>query len=164
MSPTPVKTSVGSTGAKPPRTKVTFPQNILLFFSTATQIYKPSSTKVSPTPVKTSVGSTDARPPRTKVTFPQRVFLFWPFFSTATQIYESSSRCLPPLLRPQWPPLVQDLLRQRLISSKYSPKIFGSKYFPLLAIFSTQHKYTSYQLGVSDACEDLSWLNWCKTS
>ena len=105
----PVKTSVDSTSAKPPRTKVTFPQNILLFFSTATQIYKPSSTKVSPTPVKTSVGSTDARPPRTKVTFPQRVFLFWPFFST-------------------------------------------------------RHKSTNHPLGVSDACEDLSWLNWCKTS
>ena len=96
--------------------------------------------------------------------FPKNIFLFLQFSSTATQFYESSPRCLPPLLRPQWPPLVQDLLRQRLISSKYSPQIFGSKYFPLLAIFSTQHKYTSYQLGVSDACEDLCWLNWCKAS
>ena len=77
---------------------------------------------MSPAPVATSVASTGARPPQTKV----------------------------------------NLLK--IFPSKYSPKKFGSKYFPQLAIFSTQHKYTSYQLGVSDACEDLSWLNWCKTS
>ena len=77
---------------------------------------------MSPAPVATSVASTGARPPQTKV----------------------------------------NLLK--IFPSKYSPKIFGSKYYPLLAIFSTKHKYTSYQLGVSDACEDFRWLNWCKTS
>ena len=59
---------------------------------------------------------------------------------------------------------IRKVILLKIFPSKYSPKIFGSRYFPLLAIFSTQHKYTSYQLGVSDACEDLSWLNWCKTS
>ena len=64
---------------------------------------------MSPPPVKTSVGSIGAKPPRTKVTFPQRVFLFWPYFSTT-------------------------------------------------------HKSTNHPLGVSYACEDFSWVNWCKTS
>ena len=59
---------------------------------------------------------------------------------------------------------IRKVILLKIFPSKYSPKIFGSKYYPLLAIFSTKHKYTSYQLGVSDACEDFRWLNWCKTS
>ena len=60
---------------------------------------------------------------------------------------------------------VQNLLGQRLISSKYFPKNISLKIFFSFGHFSQQqHNSTNHHLGVSNPYCDLSGLHWCKTS
>ena len=183
MSPAPVATSVASTGARPPQTKV----NLLKIFPSKYSPkkfgskYFPQLAIFSTQHKYTSyqLGVSDAcedlswlnwcKTSSDKGYFSSKCFSLLAIFLKTTQFYESSIRCLRPPVATSvasigaTPPQTKVNLLQ-IFPSKYSPKIFGSKYYPLLAIFSTKHKYTSYQLGVSDACEDFRWLNWCKTS